>query len=95
MALIKCPECGREISDKAAACPECAYPIKALTIEATAKRWKALELFGALAVVIGVVWIIAGSLAQTEEYVFSALVLTSLGLLLYFVARFMAWWHHG
>lgn len=27
MALIKCPECGREISDKAEACPNCAYPI--------------------------------------------------------------------
>lgn len=27
MALIKCPECGKEISDKAAACPNCGYPI--------------------------------------------------------------------
>lgn len=28
MALIKCPECGTEVSDKAATCPKCAYPIK-------------------------------------------------------------------
>lgn len=27
MALIKCPECGKEISDRAKACPSCAYPI--------------------------------------------------------------------
>ena len=27
MALIKCPECGKEISDKATACPNCGYPI--------------------------------------------------------------------
>lgn len=27
MALIKCPECGREVSDKAAYCPNCGYPI--------------------------------------------------------------------
>lgn len=27
MALIKCPECEREISDKATACPHCGYPI--------------------------------------------------------------------
>ena len=26
MALIKCPECGREISDKAASCPGCGCP---------------------------------------------------------------------
>ena len=28
MALIKCPECGKEFSDKAAACPNCAFPVK-------------------------------------------------------------------
>lgn len=27
MALIKCPECGKEISDKAKACPNCGYPL--------------------------------------------------------------------
>ncbi len=27
MALINCPECGREVSDQAEACPRCAYPI--------------------------------------------------------------------
>ena len=28
MALIKCPECGREVSDKAKKCPQCGYPIE-------------------------------------------------------------------
>lgn len=28
MALIKCPECGREISDKAEKCIHCGYPIQ-------------------------------------------------------------------
>lgn len=27
MALIKCPECGRSVSDMATACPDCGYPI--------------------------------------------------------------------
>lgn len=27
MAIIRCPECGREISDKAAACPSCGAPV--------------------------------------------------------------------
>ena len=27
MAIIKCPECGRQISDKAPACPNCGVPI--------------------------------------------------------------------
>lgn len=28
MSLIKCPECGKEISDKATVCIHCGYPIK-------------------------------------------------------------------
>lgn len=27
MALIKCPECGKEVSDKAKTCPNCGCPI--------------------------------------------------------------------
>ena len=27
MALINCPECGTEVSDKAEKCPKCAYPL--------------------------------------------------------------------
>lgn len=30
MALIRCPECGKEISNKAEACPNCGYPIAGL-----------------------------------------------------------------
>lgn len=28
MALIDCPECGKQISDKATACPNCGYPME-------------------------------------------------------------------
>lgn len=28
MALIKCPDCGRKVSDKADACPKCSFPIR-------------------------------------------------------------------
>lgn len=28
MALIKCPECGKEISDQASTCPNCGFPIQ-------------------------------------------------------------------
>jgi len=27
MTLIRCPECGREVSSSASTCPECAYPV--------------------------------------------------------------------
>lgn len=28
MALIKCPECGKEVSDNAVSCPGCGFPLK-------------------------------------------------------------------
>jgi hypothetical protein len=31
MALITCPECGTQVSDKAERCPKCAYPINPVT----------------------------------------------------------------
>lgn len=37
MALIKCPECGREISNKANSCPNCGYPIESLSSEGMVK----------------------------------------------------------
>lgn len=42
MALIECSECGKEVSDKAAACPHCGAPInieeaQPVTAEATSK----------------------------------------------------------
>ena len=32
MAIISCPECGKQISDRAAACPDCGCPISAAPI---------------------------------------------------------------
>ena len=32
MALIKCPECGKQVSDKAQACVGCGYPISEMVI---------------------------------------------------------------
>ena len=31
MALVKCPECGCDVSTQAAACPSCGYPLRAPT----------------------------------------------------------------
>ena len=28
MALIQCPKCGKDVSDKAESCPRCGYPIR-------------------------------------------------------------------
>ena len=59
MALIECPECGREVSDVAEVCPECAYPVRTGTpslpvraVSPSTKRswWPTVDTVGRLAV---------------------------------------------
>ncbi len=42
MALIKCPECNREISDQAISCPNCGMPIKRPSLESVKREDKDL-----------------------------------------------------
>lgn len=37
MALIKCPECGKEVSDKATACPNCGCPMSEMVTSGTVR----------------------------------------------------------
>lgn len=38
MPLIKCPECGKEVSNKAHTCPHCGFPIEEMAVEEVAKQ---------------------------------------------------------
>ncbi len=49
MALINCPECGRQVSDKAPTCPGCgvviaAQPPEAVSQESYDQRWNPVDL---------------------------------------------------
>ncbi len=35
MAMIKCPECGRDVSDRAGTCPQCGFPLSSLKTDGT------------------------------------------------------------
>lgn len=51
MALIKCPECDLQVSDKAISCPHCGYPMQAkkpATRHRTTKRMKLPNGFGSI-----------------------------------------------
>jgi len=45
MALINCPECGENVSDKAAVCPKCGHPMKPLADlqRITRRFWRGYE----------------------------------------------------
>ena len=52
MAMIKCPECGNEISEQADVCPNCGYPIKK-----HAKRMN--PKIGFLLIIVGIILLVA------------------------------------
>ena len=47
MALIKCPECSKDVSDKAPTCPNCGAPIAAASVDGgkgTARRGRVTQI---------------------------------------------------
>lgn len=55
MALIKCNECGNQISDQAEKCPVCGKPLneKIVTVQLTSKRWKLVRLIATIGIFVG------------------------------------------
>ena len=103
MALIKCPECMKEVSDKAPTCPNCGSPIAAAkensevgvnltTIQGTSKRLKSQILISVICIIIGIIWLI-GSLQTKDPSPWPGLLIFG-GLVGFIVTRFRVWWHH-
>lgn len=62
MALINCPECGKEISNKAAFCPHCGYPLlseDASRLEEARRKDKQLLIRIGVLLLIGIAAILA------------------------------------
>ena len=100
MPLITCPDCGKQVSDQAPACPNCGCPIqttvspeKTQTIEATAKSWKGMQLIGGLSICLGVVSCVYLISDPTSSGTTTAIFLI-LGLILMICGKFGAWWYH-
>ena len=53
MAMIKCPECKKEISDKAITCPNCGYGLNSTPVIATHKRSNAIPIFLLICFIVG------------------------------------------
>jgi len=100
MALIKCPECQTEISDKAKKCPQCACPItsdnqqgKVQTIELTGKKYKLhLTLSSALMILTGIIGIVLFIVGYFAAFFFIGLFV--LGFIWFLTIKFYVWWDH-
>lgn len=98
MALIKCTECGKEISEKASACPFCGNPMakQPLVIEQTDKKWKMVILWSWGAVIFGLCFFSAGSTKGGFNHPLTGLgfSLGSLGVLGIIFGKCGRWWYH-
>ena len=108
MALINCPECGTQVSDKAEKCPNCAFPIqekafdqqegiKVSQVQFTKKKHKRRFIWAAIIASIGVVMIIIGggnSGEGTSASLILGLLLLVIAIIYSIIVRAIRWWEH-
>lgn len=95
MALIKCIECGTEVSDLAEKCPKCAYPIsskkeeaKVQIIEQTSKKLKMQLVIGTVVLILGFIfWGMFGSDSI-------GIIFLILGVIMIISTKVSIWWQH-
>ena len=97
MPLTICPDCNTQVSDRAPACPKCGHPFAAQTVQATGKKWKALQLVGGLVLGFGLLttctFLMVGSAGGGE--LTGPAWTAAAGLVLYLSGRLGGWWFHG
>jgi len=108
MALINCPECGTQVSDKAEKCPKCAYPfqgkasnqnegMKVSEVQLTKKKHKRRFIWAAIMASIGIIFILIGTGNSGEKASSSliiGLILLVIAIIYSIIVRAIRWWEH-
>ena len=100
--LVSCGDCGNQVSDKAPACPKCGAPVATAaagvgvqTVEATAKRFKGVQLLGGLMLAASCPAVMTETSGGMNGGATVGVLLFVVGGLVYFGGRMSAWWNHG
>ena len=98
MVLIKCSECEKEVSNKAAACPGCGAPFESEAIGSGVKRLttiqktsKSIKLQGVLT---GIMMIVGVYLMVAHPDDASSTIIFLIGFIWFIMNRIRKWWHH-
>ena len=99
MGLVRCPDCGKEISDAAPTCIHCGRPqgsaARVTTVELTSKRFKSQQLCGGILVAAGMAVGMVGSGIHPVVAGLGSLIFLAVGVFVWIGGRFGAWWNHG
>jgi len=94
MALIKCPDCGKDISDLAPSCHNCGRPreLADATIELTSKKLKLQKVFAYMIIFLSL--FVAYS-RSGEYYALLIGLIGAVGGFFWLMAtKIRIWWHH-
>lgn len=102
MALISCPECGREVSTRAEACPQCACPLRPAeadlrgvrTVQQTGKGLKAAMVVWTLVTVAAIGGFMIGMIEDDGTIKLASAGVLVLAVIALVVTRSAIWWHH-
>lgn len=109
MALIKCPDCGANVSSKAPSCIQCGCPISGsqkaptqntyATTQETSKKLKSHQLVSIFMVGLGVFLFVLGTSegATADDAKFNMTgggLMMCFGFLLFIITKVRIWWNH-
>jgi len=104
MALVQCPECKKEVSDRAEKCPNCAYPLQdtnsgkqdddVMTIELTSKALKKQMVFAVLFLLASFLIVIVASVNCIEALGYFGLICAVASVIWMIVIKVRKWWRH-
>ena len=98
MALIKCSECGKEISNEATECIFCGKPQgeKIVTVQLTSKKWKKIKLIAVIGIIFGwSLFIHHYNVSKwNDPYTGLGFCIMFFSLITLFVGKFGAWWNN-
>lgn len=102
MALVKCKECGKKVSNKADVCVECGYPLsknkngseEIKTQQKTRKSLKLQLLLSKIMMILGFALAYGYSQMEDDKAIIYVYVLVA-GIILYIVSKVRIWWNHS
>jgi len=93
VAIVKCPDCKKDVSSQAPACPSCGHPMAATTVEATGKKWKKMKVICFAVSAVGGL-IIFSDMGHPGTHALIGTVILFGGFIGVGVANSCAWWFH-
>lgn len=92
MALIKCRECGKDISNQAMACPQCGYPLRQKTLKRPEGKIQLQSILSMGLIALGLIWGVVNFIGIDQQSPsIIPLILVCAGFLWYLVNRFRIW----